>query len=79
MAAFDQTDTIRRFQLQSIIEEMFYPWAGGIHQTFGTPGKDFTRICVFGFNHPQSIFTIGASDLSASANFTTAHHHFLRV
>ncbi|MOA44072.1 hypothetical protein D3C78_1663000 [compost metagenome] len=79
MAAFDQADTVRRLELQAIVEEMFYPWAGGVYQAFGAPGKGFAAVDVDGFHHPQAIFAPGAGHFGAGADFATAFGHGLGV
>ncbi len=65
VAAFNQTNTVRRWQMHAVVEELFHPWAGGIDQTTRLPGVLFTGIDIFSFNNPQTVFT--ASGGSASA------------
>ncbi|MNE11441.1 hypothetical protein D3C80_1041990 [compost metagenome] len=58
---------------------MFHPWASGVHQAFGTPGKGFAAVDVDRFYHPQAILTPCAGDLGAGTHFATAFFHFLGV
>ncbi len=79
MAAFDKANTVRRFQLQAIVKELFHPGTGGVNQPFGAPGVGFAGIDVFRFHHPQAGFTPGAGYAGAGAHFAALFHHFLRV
>ncbi|MNZ72680.1 hypothetical protein D3C78_910660 [compost metagenome] len=79
VAAFDQTDAIRGFQLQTIVEEVFHPWTGGVHQALGAPGKGFATVDVDRFHHPQAVFTPCTGHFGACAHFATALFHFLGI
>ena len=79
VAALDQANTIRRFQLQAVVEEMFHPRASSVHQALGAPGKGFAAVDVDGFHHPQAVFTPCAGHFGTGAHFATAFLYFLSV
>ncbi|CAH0162430.1 hypothetical protein SRABI106_00695 [Rahnella aquatilis] len=79
MAAFDQTDAVWRFQLQAVVEEMFYPRTGSVHQTFGAPGEGFAGVDIFGFHHPHAVLTPCAGHAGAGTNFAATFFHFLCI
>ena len=79
VAAFDQADTVRRFQFQAVIKQLLNPRASGVDQAFRLPGKGFAGIDIFRFNLPQATFTPGTGYTGAGADFTATLHHFLRI
>ena len=56
VAALDQADAVRRRQVHTVIEELFYPRAGGVHQTARFPAELLAGIHVFRFYNPQAVF-----------------------
>ncbi len=79
VAAFDQADTVRGFQLQAVIKQLLHPRAGGIHQAFCLPGEGFASVDIFSFHFPQAVFTPCARHASAGTDFAAALFNFLGV
>ena len=79
MAAFDQANAIRRRQMHPLVEELFHPRAGGVHQAARLPGVFFAGIDIFCFHNPQAVFAASRRGTSTSKHFTAFTYHHLGV
>ncbi len=79
MAAFNQADTVRRWQVHPVVKELFHPWTGRVHQATSLPAEFLTAVDIFCFDDPQAVFTFCRDSAGAGTDFTAFLDHHLRV
>ncbi len=79
MAALDQADAVWRRLMHPVVEELFDPRAGGIHQAARLPAEFFAAVDIFRFHHPQAVFTFRRDCARTGSDFAAFFHHHLRI
>ncbi len=79
MAAFNQANAIRRWQLHALVEELLHPWAGSVHQTARLPAETLAGIDVFCLDDPQSVFPASGDRAGTGFHLAAFAFNHLRV